>query len=184
MVRKVIDEEIKRFCLCGCGQEVRGLNHQTPRQPVRYKSGHNGRLQPKRENSCRWKGGTTFNKSYRKILQPDHPRADPKGYVFEHILVIEEIIGRYLERPEEVHHINGKRDDNRPENLKLMPNDAMHKKEHLLDMSDRRCCDCGIDKTSRRIWINAGLDSNNNQLWRCAICYWRLYRKMGRDKKK
>jgi hypothetical protein len=39
--------------------------------------------------------------------------------VFEHILVMEERIGRHLLPSETVHHINGVRDDNRPENLEL-----------------------------------------------------------------
>lgn len=50
---------------------------------------------------------------------PDHPRAGKGQYVFEHILVMENVIGRYLGPDESVHHRNGVRDDNRPQNLEL-----------------------------------------------------------------
>jgi hypothetical protein len=53
------------------------------------------------------------------ILAPDHPRAGTGRYVFEHIVVMEKLLNRYLLPGESVHHLNGVRDDNRPENLEL-----------------------------------------------------------------
>jgi len=50
---------------------------------------------------------------------PGHPRADHGNYVFEHVRVMEEMLGRYLLPGENVHHRNGVKDDNRPENLEL-----------------------------------------------------------------
>jgi hypothetical protein len=68
-----------------------------------------------------WKGGKTYHKAgYAMIRVKNHPRASHNsGYVFEHILVMEKHLGRYLTQGETVHHKNNVKDDNRIENLEL-----------------------------------------------------------------
>jgi len=85
-------------------------------------------------NNCRWNGGKTFHDlGYILLKRPNHPHADRHGYVREHRLVMEKHLGRYLEPKEEIHHLNGKVDDNRIENLELIASRSEHLKlEHKL----------------------------------------------------
>jgi len=51
------------------------------------------------------------------IKDLNHPFRNCLNYVYEHRLIVEKMIGRYLHRWEVVHHINKIKDDNNPENL-------------------------------------------------------------------
>lgn len=69
-----------------------------------------------------YKGGKTrHKKGYVMQSAPSHPRVlnTINKYVFEHILVMEQFLGRYLLPGENIHHKNGVKDDNRIENLEL-----------------------------------------------------------------
>jgi hypothetical protein len=68
-----------------------------------------------------WKGGRVYSHGY--IVSSGmhtHPMADSRGQVREHRLIMAEYLGRNIEPWEDVHHINGIRDDNRIENLEVL----------------------------------------------------------------
>lgn len=90
------------------------------------------------ELNSRWKGGRFNQDGYVKILFPEHPRVQNKSnnYIFEHILVMEEKLGRFLFDGETIHHLNGVRDDNRIENLELWAFRQQPSGQRVEDLAD------------------------------------------------
>lgn len=83
------------------------------------------------ENAGNWRGGRIMTGGgHVYVHRPDHPAANKQGYVMEHRVVAERTIGRFLTQDEVVHHVNGIKDDNRPENLQVMTV-TEHRKEHM-----------------------------------------------------
>lgn len=78
-----------------------------------------------------WKGGSYISsEGYRMVYAKGHPRCWENDHVREHILVAEQKLGRPLLPDEVVHHINGIKTDNRPENLEVKTN-SQHVSEHF-----------------------------------------------------
>lgn len=81
--------------------------------------GHSGK------NSPSWQGGRKLKrkndpKSSVLIYNPSHPNCNRDGYICEHRLIVEESIGRYLEKTELIHHIDCDHSNNDIINLDIV----------------------------------------------------------------
>lgn len=88
------------------------------------------------EKHYAWKGRSIDKNGYVVVHCKGHPNARKHThYIFEHRLVMEDAIGRFLLPTEVVHHINGVKNDNRIENLQLFDSNG----EHLAHELNGRC---------------------------------------------
>ena len=78
---------------------------------------HRGTVQKGKTQTLSTKGGENNGVV---VGTYQYAKSDKYGYIFEHDLMMECNIGRWLKPDEVVHHINGIRNDNRIKNLKLM----------------------------------------------------------------
>jgi len=73
---------------------------------------------------------------YILIKKWSHPFASKQGYVAEHRLIAESILGRYLTKKEIIHHIDENRSNNDPDNLYLFPNKGQHANYHRFHINN------------------------------------------------
>jgi len=128
-----------------------------------------------RENNPSWKGGVRIHKGYRYILQPDHPRST-KGYVFEHIVIAEEALGKRLPVGSEIHHHGPKKD----QCIVVCQDHAYH---GLLHQRTRSLSECG-NADYRKCWICKQYDDPSSMIVKvgsspfhkqCQVTYNREY---------
>lgn len=104
----------------GCDLNARIGAYCAPHGRRKQRTGDVQANKPLRKQAGNGKGRESFvAQNYRMIKAPGHPNAYGNGYALEHVVVMAEKLGRPLVKGENVHHKNGIRTDNRPENLEL-----------------------------------------------------------------
>ncbi len=128
--------------------------------------------------------GRVKSNGYYAVYIPEHPYAFGRGYVYEHRLVVEKQIGRHLMPSEIVHHKDGNKRNNHPDNLELFSSIAEHKSEHRTNHSKIKrlpgehnvtvecACGCGeklpkYDKYGReKKYFNSGCAARHRRITR------------------
>lgn len=110
------------------------------------------------KHGTNWRGGRSVASNGYVLVHVGkaHPLADVRGYAYEHRLVAERTLGRSLRAGEIVHHRDGDKQNNAPENLEVLPSIAHHRVEHRRSGRARRlpgeenprvpcACGCGAE---------------------------------------
>lgn len=83
------------------------------------------------EKAYQWKGGKSLHNGYLMVTVPHHPFTDSRSRIYEHRLVVEKFLGRYLKRKESVHHRDENKTNNVPENLMAFASENAHQRYHI-----------------------------------------------------
>lgn len=126
----------KNYCvdcnkeICKISTRCKSCSNRNRRGKYKEETKRKISLANSKEKHPKWKGGRYLSKQgYILILKPNHPKASERGYIYEHILVMEEYLKRQLKPSEIIHHINQITTDNRIENLQIT-NRSKHMSNH------------------------------------------------------
>ena len=119
--------------------------------------GYHERRRAENPSLARCKTSQGYIAVYLNPNSPYYPMRQSHGYILEHRLVIAQHLGRCLKSWEIVHHKNGIKDDNRMENLQLLP----QKKYHLVDLYSKARI---VQLEARVIQLEAEVTRLNEQI--------------------
>ena len=125
-----------------------------------------------------YRGGYTTKRGngYIREYNPLHPRADCRGLVAQHRLVMERHLGRFLSRKEVVHHIDGNKQNNHIDNLELFASQAEHMSHEQRTSRKAPCYDPNVVDRVRRLAEDPtvsmkSLDLSNNTIVKICRMY-------------
>lgn len=105
-----------------------------------------------------------YSQGYRLIYEPGHQEAmdgNWEGYVYEHIIIAERMLGRSIKDDEEVHHMDFDRSNNSPNNLLVLTKSQHVKLHNWLKRS------CAVDE---ELLIENEVKTENPEVPECKNC--------------
>lgn len=111
---------LKTCALDGCEVLMELKPSQAARQYCSKEHEGLGRIKRPLDRRHNGRPARMDNYGYVLLYEPSHPNKSMKGWQYEHRLVVEAVLGRYLASDEQVDHINGVKDDNTPLNLQVL----------------------------------------------------------------
>lgn len=99
---------------------------------------------------------------YKEVFLPDHPFSRKDGYVYEHTLVAERKIGRYISKGEVVHHVDGNKQNNVPDNLWVFKTTNDHTRYHSMLFNGKQP---RVEQVEPGVYICV-----NDNIRLCAVC--------------
>ena len=67
---------------------------------------------------------------YVRVYAGNHPKASSKGEVYQHVVVAESALGKFLPGGAQIHHVDDDPSNNTPSNLVICPDKRYHKFLH------------------------------------------------------
>ncbi len=177
------------FCICGCGNEIK--IRTTKGLLKRFEIFHGT---PKGINHYNYKKGWWVSRrGYIVIRKKGHPNADKNGNIFAHRWIMSEWLERPLTKDEDVHHIDGNKQNNLIFNLQLIDHTYHSYIERKKNMSERFCLLCGSKTTFKKKSKSKKLNLSKvpcwnrhpitKEKWICTNCYRKLKRQMKKKNK-
>ena len=122
-------------------------------------------------------------KKYKMLYLPDHPSANSKGCIREHVVVAEKMFGGLLPDSYEVHHLDENKSNNNPNNLMICPTRKYHMILHQRERAKKACghadwLNCSFCQTYSPPSEMKGINSKNSTFYHqeCKNAYDRLRR--------
>ncbi len=133
------------------------------------------------ESAHGWKGGRLLHEGRVLVQSSNHPRAQQRGYVFEHILVAERALGKFLPSGAVVHHVDSVPSNNENNNLVICQNQAyhmlIHSRTRILRMGghpdrDGICSQCHMVKPKLEFYPSKGSTGHRCNCRACQTIYY------------